>query len=455
MLLACYILTLFATTLLLAGQFVWLAPMLACFTAPLWWQLLRDRRTYSMPLFWLWLAFCALILAQLLNAGSHTQEGGEVILSFPRHDWLPFTLHPRIAFQFLAGWLAAGGLIVAGGMPDVGRRKSDALQACLCLAMTVAIMGIIEHHWHLGFYFNVIPWGAPHFAVFPYINNAGTFFMLATAIALHKGRWAWLLVPLFGYCIWLVDCRAMLGAVGLLVTFAVLQKLKCKVFSIVIILLAGIVFLLFKADELMQDRWQEYVINWRLWLMRPVFGNGVHGNILMAGLGTDWWTGYSFSWLANLAAWAGDGETAEGALDTFASAFVLRNSFHCNGDQSGNGISKFTYRPFTLEGNFAAAAGLNEMLLQSHRGIIQILPAIPRSWDDVSFSTLRASGAFLVSASRKNGRTLEFTIGSETGDVPVVQCPWTGKTGSLDAEAMRTVMNITRDGNTWVLTEKP
>jgi hypothetical protein len=289
MLLACYILTLFATTLLLAGQFVWLAPMLACFTAPLWWQLLRDRRTYSMPLFWLWLAFCALILAQLLNAGSHTQEGGEVILSFPRHDWLPFTLHPRIAFQFLAGWLAAGGLIVAGGMPDVGRRKSDALQACLCLAMTVAIMGIIEHHWHLGFYFNVIPWGAPHFAVFPYINNAGTFFMLAMAIALHKGRWAWLLVPLFGYCIWLVDCRAMLGAVGLLVTFAVLQKLKCKVFSIVIILLAGIVFLLFKADELMKDRWQEYVINWRLWLMRPVFGNGVHGNILMAGLGTDWW----------------------------------------------------------------------------------------------------------------------------------------------------------------------
>lgn len=172
-------------------------------------------------------------------------------------------------------------------------------------------------------------------------------------------------------------------------------------------------------------------------------------------LGTDWWTGYSFSWLANLAAWAGDGDTAESALDTFASAFVLRNSFHCNGDQSGNGISKFTYRPFTLEGNFAAAAGLNEMLLQSHRGIIQVLPAIPRSWDDVSFSTLRASGAFLVSASRKNGRTLEFTIRSETGDVPVVQCPWTGKTGSLDAEAMRTVMNITRDGNTWVLTEKP
>ncbi len=171
-------------------------------------------------------------------------------------------------------------------------------------------------------------------------------------------------------------------------------------------------------------------------------------------LGTDWWTGYSFAWLANLAARAEDGETAAHALDTFASAFVLRNSFHCNGDQSGKGISKFTYRPFTLEGNFAAAAGLNEMLLQSQDGIIRIFPAIPKSWDNVSFSTLRAAGAFLVSACRENGRTTNITVYSETGNVPVVQCPWTGKIGPVDTHAMTEVMNIARDGDTWVLTSK-
>lgn len=116
--------------------------------------------------------------------------------------------------------------------------------------------------------------------------------------------------------------------------------------------------------------------------------------------GTKLWTGYSFAWLASMYARAGEGAKAAEALHTFASAFVLRNSFHCNGDQSGTGISNFTYRPFTLEGNFAYAAGLQEMLLQSHAGVIEVFPAVPDAWKDVSFSRLRARGGWLVSAAR-------------------------------------------------------
>ncbi|HOH31274.1 MAG TPA: hypothetical protein PLC40_16455, partial [Candidatus Hydrogenedentes bacterium] len=104
--------------------------------------------------------------------------------------------------------------------------------------------------------------------------------------------------------------------------------------------------------------------------------------------------------------------------------------------------------------NSAAAAGLNEMLLQSHAGVIRVFPAIPKSWDNVSFSTLRAAGAFLVSASRENSRTTSITIQSETGVVPVVQCPWTGRMGPLDTSAMSEVMNIARNGDTWILTSK-
>src|SRR5690606_24950586 len=73
---------------------------------------------------------------------------------------------------------------------------------------------------------------------------------------------------------------------------------------------------------------------------------------LLDEVGPDWWTGYSYGWLANAKARAKDGEGAAKALEIFAKAFCLTNSFHVNGDQTKSGYSKFTYRPFTLEGNF-------------------------------------------------------------------------------------------------------
>ncbi|MEN6533838.1 MAG: glycoside hydrolase N-terminal domain-containing protein [Bryobacteraceae bacterium] len=144
-------------------------------------------------------------------------------------------------------------------------------------------------------------------------------------------------------------------------------------------------------------------------------------------LGTSMWTGYSFSWLGNLEARAKDGEKAEKALEIFSTAFTLRNSFHCNGDQSGKGYSKFKYRPFTLEGNFAAAAGIQEMLLQSHLGRIVVFPAVPATWTDVAFTTLRAQGAFLVSAERKAGKTVRIEITAEKGGEAALVSPFSGK----------------------------
>jgi alpha-L-fucosidase 2 len=45
----------------------------------------------------------------------------------------------------------------------------------------------------------------------------------------------------------------------------------------------------------------------------------------------------------------------------FVNAFTLRNGFHANGDQTKSGYSDFTYRPFTLEGNFLASQAVHEM----------------------------------------------------------------------------------------------
>ena len=144
-------------------------------------------------------------------------------------------------------------------------------------------------------------------------------------------------------------------------------------------------------------------------------------------LGPAAWCGYSYAWLGNLEARAHNGEKAERALEIFASAFTLRSSFHANGDQSGKGYSKFTYRPFTLEGNFAEAAGVQEMLLQSQSGVIEVFPAVPAAWRDVSFTTLRAMGGFLVSADRAGGKVRSIEILSEHGGKCRVLSPWTGK----------------------------
>ena len=131
--------------------------------------------------------------------------------------------------------------------------------------------------------------------------------------------------------------------------------------------------------------------------------------------GPDWWCGYSYSWFANMSARAMKGEDARDALRTFAECFCLANGFHANGDQSQSGKSKFTYRPFTLEGNFAFAAALQEMLLQSHTGKIHIFPALPKDWKDLSFEKLRAEGAFLVSASLQGGKLAHAEITAEQG----------------------------------------
>ena len=115
-------------------------------------------------------------------------------------------------------------------------------------------------------------------------------------------------------------------------------------------------------------------------------------------------------------------------LDIFVRAFILRNGFHANGDQSGKGYSGFTYRPFTLEGNFLVMNAIHEMLLQSwsptpgepNTEVLRVFPAVPNVWADVSFRDLRAEGGHRVSASRAKGRLVSLEIiPGRTGVLPV------------------------------------
>ena len=134
--------------------------------------------------------------------------------------------------------------------------------------------------------------------------------------------------------------------------------------------------------------------------------------------GTLAWTGYSFSWMSALRARVGRGEEAVRYLDLYAKAFILRNGFHANGDQTKSGFSNFTYRPFTLEGNFLAMNALHEMVLQSwsptpgvrDTEVIRIFPAMPWRWHDASFEDLRTEGGYRVSAKWANNATTAFSV---------------------------------------------
>lgn len=139
--------------------------------------------------------------------------------------------------------------------------------------------------------------------------------------------------------------------------------------------------------------------------------------------GTRAWVGYSFAWLGNIYARMGKGEEAAESLRTFATCFCLPNSFHANGDQCGGKNSGYTYRPFTLEGNFAFAAGIQEMLLQSHGAVIRLFPAVPESWKNVGFERLRAEGGFVISAKRASGQITEVVVVSERGGTLVIENP--------------------------------
>jgi alpha-L-fucosidase 2 len=170
--------------------------------------------------------------------------------------------------------------------------------------------------------------------------------------------------------------------------------------------------------------------------------------------GSDWWCGYSYSWLGNLYARAFMGDKAAETLRIFSENFCLPNSFHVNGEQHDKGYSKMKYRPFTLEGNFAFAAGVQEMLIQSHTGIIHLFPAIPASWQELSFTTLRAAGAFLVSAQQKGGKVERVEIVSEQGGICKLVNPFGSETykisyswkGKVNVENDTLVIKIPKNG---------
>ena len=77
--------------------------------------------------------------------------------------------------------------------------------------------------------------------------------------------------------------------------------------------------------------------------------------------------------------------------------------------------------PFQIDGNFGATSGVAEMLLQSHEGYIEPLPALPDAWAEGSYSGLVARGNFSVSAKWSGKKIKSLEILSRKGTECVVK----------------------------------